>query len=141
MGYIADEIHRAITDNHLESYLLPPSYVEDLRTSIVKQYCTENTALMWEGFKDCVNYQNSNAWSLICDYVKDNECIMFFNESDDKNAFLIPNGAELQKILEDSFGFEFYITNKNYSYLICFNHHDILYGSGEAKEWVQRLKF
>ena len=66
---------------------------------------------------------------------------MFFNESDDKNAFLIPNGAELQKILEDSFGFEFYITNKNYSYLICFNHHDILYGSGEAKEWVRRLKF
>lgn len=139
MGYIADEVHRVITDNHLKAHVLPLKYVDDLRTSIVKQYCTKNTTLMWEGFKDCVNYQNSNAWSLICDYVKDNECIMFFNESDDKNAFLIPNGGELQKILEDSFGFEFYITNKSYSYLICFNHHDILYGSGEAKEWVRRL--
>lgn len=139
MGYITDEVHRAITHNHLKSHVLPLAYVEDLRTSIAKQYCMKNTALMWECFKDSVSYQNPNAWSLIYDYVKDNECIMFFNESDDKNAFLIQNGAELQKILEDSFGFEFYITNKNYAYLICFNHHDILYGSGEAKEWVRRL--
>lgn len=87
MGYIADEIHRAITDNHLESHLLPLSYVEDLRTSIIKQYCTKDTILMWECFKDCVSYQDSNAWSRICNYVKDNECIMFFNKSDDKNAF------------------------------------------------------
>lgn len=66
--------------------------------------------------------------------------IMFFNKSDDKNAFLIPNGTELYKILEDSFGFEFYITNQNHSYLLCFNHHDILYGSGEAKKWVSEIE-
>ena len=66
--------------------------------------------------------------------------IMFFNKSDDKNAFLIPNGTELYKILEDSFGFEFYITNQNHSYLLCFNHHDILYGSGEAKKWVLEIE-
>lgn len=66
--------------------------------------------------------------------------IMFFNKSDDKNAFLIPNGMELYKILEDSFGFEFYITNQNHSYLLCFNHHDILYGSGEAKKWVSEIE-
>ena len=66
--------------------------------------------------------------------------IMFFNKSDDKNAFLIPNGTELYKILEDSFGFEFYITNQNHSYLLCFNHHDILYGSGEAKKWISEIE-
>ena len=65
---------------------------------------------------------------------------MFFNKSDDKNAFLIPNGTELYQILEDSFGFEFYITNQNHSYLLCFNHHDILYGSGEAKKWVSEIE-
>lgn len=46
--------------------------------------------------------------------------IMFFNKSDDKNAFLIPN--------------------QNHSYLLCFNHHDILYGSGEAKKWVSEIE-
>ena len=94
---------------------------------------------MWESFKDYIYYQNSNAWSLIHDYVKDNECIMFFNKSGDENGFLIFNGRELQQILEDSFGFEFYITDKNCSYLLCFNHHDILYGSGKAKAWVNEM--
>ncbi len=83
---------------------------------------------------------NSNAWSLIKDYVKENKCIMFFNKSDDRNGFLISNGAELQKILEESFGFEFYITDENLSYLICFNHHDILYGLGKAKDWIKEVK-
>ena len=54
--------------------------------------------------------------------------------------FLIPNGTELYKILEDSFGFEFYITNQNHSYILCFNHHDILYGAGEAKKWVSEIE-
>lgn len=140
MGYIATEINRAITNNHLKSHLLPLGYVDDLRVSIIKKYCTKNTTFIWECFKDYVSYQNSNAWSLICNYVKDNECIMFFNKSDDKNAFLIPNGTELYKVLEDSFGFEFYITNQNHSYLLCFNHHDMLYGSGEAKKWVSEIE-
>ena len=97
MGYISDEVHRAIIDNHLKLHVLPLAYVEDLRTSIVKKYCTKNTTLIWERFKDCVNYQNSNAWSLICGYVKDNEWIMFFDESDDKNAFLLSDF--LQKVI------------------------------------------
>ena len=76
MGYIATEINRAITNNHLKSHLLPLVYVDDLRANIIKQYCTKNTTFIWECFKDYVSYQNSNAWSLICNYVKDNECIM-----------------------------------------------------------------
>ena len=80
MGYIATEINRAITNNHLKSHLLPLGYVDDLRVSIIKKYCTKNTTFIWECFKDYVSYQNSNAWSLICNYVKDNECIMFFNK-------------------------------------------------------------
>lgn len=139
MGLIADEINRAIKDNHLKSHLLPSVYAEDLRTDIIEQYCNRNSVFMWESFKDCIHYQNSNAWSLIHDYVKENECIMLFDKSEDENVFLISNGRELQQILEDSFGFEFYITDKNYSYLLCFNHHDILYGAGKAKEWINEI--
>ena len=54
MGYIATEINRAITNNHLKSHLLPLVYVDDLRASITKQYCTKNTTFIWECFKDYV---------------------------------------------------------------------------------------
>ena len=82
---------------------------------------------IWEQFKECSHYQNSDAWSKIGDYVKENNCIMFFNKCDDEHAFLI------------AFGFEFYITDRDQSYVICFNHHDVLYGCGAAREWVEEL--
>ena len=80
---------------------------------------------IWEQFKECSHYQNSDAWSKIGDYVKENNCIMFFNKCDDEHVFLIANGVELQTILGESFGFEFYITDRDQSYVICFNHHDL----------------
>lgn len=140
MNYITKEINKIIKDFHLKSSLLPAEKMNYLYSNIIKHYCIKNTSFIWESFKDYAYYQNSNAWSLIKDYVKENKCIMFFNKSDDRNGFLISNGFELQKIIEESFGFEFYITDENRSYLICFNHHDILYGLGKAKDWVKEVK-
>ena len=54
--------------------------------------------------------------------------------------FKIKNGNDLYYLLSETSGFEFYITDFNYSYLICFNHHDILYGCGRAKEWIAGLR-
>lgn len=39
------------------------------------------------------------------------------------------------------FGFEFYITNFETEYVICFNHHDCLLGCGTAKKWVESLHY
>ena len=141
MNYITKEINKIIKDYHLKSYSLSKNEMDYLYTHIIKHYCIKYTPFIWESFKDYTYYQHSNAWALIYDYIKDNECIMFFNKSDDRNGFLISNGAELQKILEESFGFEFYITDRNLSYLLCFNHHDILYGLGKAKDWVKEVEY
>lgn len=141
MNYITKKINKIIKDYHLKSYSLSKNEMDYLYTHIIKHYCIKDTPFIWESFKDYTYYQNSNAWALIYDYIKDNECIIFFNKSDDRNGFLISNGAELQKILEESFGFEFYITDRNLSYLICFNHHDILYGLGKAKDWVKEVEY
>ena len=92
MYKIADEISKIIRDNHLKSHLLSPVYVGNLRTAIIEKYCNRDSTFMWESFNNCEHYQNSNAWSLIRDYVKENECIMFFNKADCENGVLISNG-------------------------------------------------
>lgn len=48
--------------------------------------------------------------------------------------FLIRTGEDLNYLLSETYGFEFYITDKECSYLLCFNHHDILYGCGRAED-------
>ena len=91
MGYIAKEINRVIGVYHLKSHILSRQYTDDFRERIVKRYCDTNMTFIWEQFKECSHYQNSDAWSKIGDYVKENNCIMFFNKCDDEHAFLIAN--------------------------------------------------
>lgn len=54
--------------------------------------------------------------------------------------FLIRSGEDLNYLLSETYGFEFYITDKECSYLLCFNHHDILYGCGRAEGWIDGMR-
>lgn len=38
------------------------------------------------------------------------------------------------------FNVEFYVTNKNNEYLLCFNHHDVLIACGDATEWIKKYE-
>ena len=76
--------------------------------------------------------------NLLKNWLKINVCF-FFNKSDDKSMFLINSGDDLDYILSETCGFEFYITNLECLYLLCFSHHDILYGCGLAYDWIQHI--
>ena len=52
---------------------------------------------------------------------------MFFNEIDERKSFLLRSGNDLFAILSETYGFEFYVTNRKATYLLAFNHHDYLY--------------
>ena len=61
-------------------------------------------------------------------------------QKEEEEMILIQSGEDLNYILSETYGFEFYITDKQCSYLLCFSDHDILYGCGTAKEWIERIK-
>lgn len=62
----------------------------------------------------------------ICNELKDSKVIIKKLDLCEKEMFLIQSGTDLDYILSETYGFEFYITNKQCSYLLCFNHHNIL---------------
>lgn len=95
---------------------------------------------LWENLNQYEALNDDKAWSYLKDFVRDNACIMFFNQEDDKEMFLIQSGNDLNYVLSETYGFEFYITDRKCSYLMCFNDHDILYGCGTAIEWIKSLK-
>ena len=49
-----------------------------------------------------------------------------------KSVLVINNGKSLYRLLDEMIGFEFFITNFETDYLLCFNHHDCLVGCGAA---------
>lgn len=142
MFKISNNIYDAIKNNDISIEELSYSICSNIRKDIYIKYVDEskNYRLLWEKLSECEFLKDSDGWSYIKDFVNDDELIMFFNEDDENKMFRIKNGEELYFILSETYGYEFYITNINTTYLICFNHHDILCGCGEAKQWVKSLK-
>lgn len=114
----------------------------EILDSIFNKYInvSRKDVCLWEKLIHYEALQDAQAWSYIKDFVEDNNCIMFFNQEEEKEMFLIQSGEDLNYTLSETYGFEFYITNKQCSYLLCFNDHDILYGCGIAEKWIKKMK-
>jgi hypothetical protein len=61
---------------------------------------------------------------------------LFFDLSEAIEMFHVPSGASLDQLLHNTYGFEFYVTDRDGTYLIGFNHHDVLIGCGTAGKWL-----
>ncbi len=67
--------------------------------------------------------------------------ILFFNDEREDYGLYLFSGSDLVEVLNETNEDEFYSTDPELSYLLCFNHHDHLLSSGEAvSEWLSKYK-
>ncbi len=111
--------------------------LEQIRLKYLKE--KKEGSWMWENLNDPTVIHDKDAWRYLKHFIGNDDCIILFDQKDDETMFSFSNGKDLDYILSQTFGFEFYITNKDLEYLFCFNHHDILYGCGTAKNWMRLL--
>lgn len=89
--------------------------------------------------------QHPEAWTWIGEFLGRRNALFFYDSSlatgrrPDNSMFLVPHGEDLVRLLEDCYGFVFYVTDEDTSYVLCFNEHDYLIGAGSAREWVSSL--
>ncbi len=116
------------------------SFTNKFCNSQVKHYLWEGfCSLVNKGNLDCVAVSNDDAWSWIDQYIE-NDAIMFFNPYDEKISYVFTNGKDIVNTLAECYNFEFYITNNDFDYILCFNHHRVLYACGDASEWLKLYK-
>ena len=140
MWNISEEVKRAADVLDINITELSRDVSLEIIKIITEKYAAGNSCFLWDDLTDYVYVNNSYAWSWINEYIGNTEVIMFFNESDEKKSFLFKNGDDLVAVLGETYGFEFYVTNKEKSYLLVFNHHDILMACGDAKNWMNTKK-
>lgn len=142
MFKISNHISNELKDSKVIIRKLELNERKEILELVLKKYIkiSEKGVWLWEKFIHYEAWNDDMAWKYIKDFVKDNECIMFFNQEEEKEMFLIQSGDDLNYIISETYGFEFYITNKQCSYLLCFNHHNILYGCGIAEKWINKLR-
>jgi hypothetical protein len=132
---IADEIREVEREHALNVRPIPAPERDLLRERLVRRF-SSGRARLWEDSTDSVSVHSREAWRWISDFVSSRSCVLLFDASDEIEMFAVPSGPVLEQLLANSFGFEFYVTDRDASYLICFNHHDFLICWGSAKEWL-----
>lgn len=137
---ISENIKKVAEINDIFVEILPAEQVQIIKSSVFEKYIGRKKGIfLWENFINATVVNNKEGWKLIADFVGRKKCLMFFEDSEDNNMIVLENGKALYKLLYEMYGFEFYITNFETEFVICFNHHDCLIGCGTAKKWVETL--
>ena len=138
---ISTEIKKVALDRGICIKELRDERVRKVKNDIFKKYIQSRSGVfLWDHFKAPTVIADRDGWKKICAFIGDSSCLMFFDDIEDKSVMVISNGNQLCKLLGEMFGVQFYITNFETEYLICYNHHDCLLGCGTAKRWLESLK-
>lgn len=122
--------------------------VEEYKFNLIKENILKNLGIIihnnsnfiWEKFPESSNICGEFAWEFISDLSPKEECYLFFNQIECKNAYLFENSKCLCDVIGETYNCEIYVTNYDGTYIICYNHEMILSGCGEAKQWIDNLK-
>lgn len=128
------EILSAEREHALGIRLLPAADRDRLRERIGARYGRSNW--LWETAGGGASVRDADGWRWIGEFVGPRSCILLFNPGEEAEMFHVPSGRALHDLLANTFGFEFYVTDAEDTYLLCFNHHDVLVGWGSAAEWI-----
>lgn len=115
---------------------LPPNETDDVFRILRDRFADSTSDLpLWETIDDHVSRKRANGWQDVGEYVGDASCLLV-TEKDGPEVYRVSSGKDLTNLLTECPGFEFYVTNDDYDFLLCHNHHDYLIGTGGAAEWV-----
>jgi hypothetical protein len=141
MGHIKKEIQGALEFLKINAKILNEEETSKIVNGIYTKYTNgKKSRRIWENTINDVRVVSENDWKWISRYIGNTEAIMFFEPTDEKIAFVFSNGDDILRVLEECFGFEFYLTNFKLDYLLTYDHHNVLGAVGDAAEHLQRFK-
>ena len=136
----ANEVMDACKKFTCNCKLIESMKADTIRLEIERRFARQaNDLPLWERLHSDSSIFNRNGWRLINAFTRSRAILMFFEYKEDKSVVEIQNSAHITEILEECTGFTFYITNETVDFLLCFNDHDFLIGTGSAQEWLHTL--
>lgn len=119
---------------------LEPTEVDRILESIRRRFTAgdQDRRNLWEEFEDDLSRKCIDGWQRLCEFPEPHPLILF-QDTSEFEGFSFPASESLHRVLAESPGFEFYLTNAEAAFVICFNHHDYLIGVGTAKDWLATI--
>lgn len=114
---------------------------ESVREQTCRKYAHGHESWLWEHFDECVVFVDEHHWKTVGTCVGHREIFLFFDGDEDRAMFAFRSGEDLAKVLEQSFRFEYYVTDESSNFLIAVNHHNIIHALGDIEAELQKIKY
>ena len=144
MRNLRDDIKKAMKEISLaENLLKEVSYFEheEILKRINSQFLTTNnydgTIWWWQSYKDlkqyAIHFKDGLAVDMLDKLLPNRATKYWFVASEENGKYwLYESGIEAIKvIIQEMYGFEYYIVDKKYRWILCENHHNMLIGLGQ----------
>ncbi|HLP50776.1 MAG TPA: hypothetical protein VK154_07825 [Chitinophagales bacterium] len=137
----SDDFKNAVENLHFKYDVLSEYKSNSLRSLVYSKFTnTPNYSYpLWENLHSFKGVIFDFAWEWLSDLLKDEKVIIFFEEANDKLAFVIMDGSVIPQIMNECPAMTFYITNENVDFLYAYHHdHSIFRVCGSAKEKFEK---
>jgi hypothetical protein len=140
---VKDEIHAAIDRQNLSSNVfreLADDAAESIYRSALRRFVPEGEPRWWwEHFTSdaTVDFPGGDGWQHIPELVPDaNEHVWFIVEDDSLPFYPVYDAtpSAIGAVIADCYGFEYYIVQREFQWLLCETHHNRMIGVGDAVE-------
>ena len=113
-----------------------------------QRFCTSPEAYWWwESFREehsSLYFENGKGFLKLIEICPDpEEKVWFVAESSTFPSFPVYQGTveAIQRVSGECHPFEYYLINKDYRWLVCENHHDLVFAVGSpVKERLEQLE-
>jgi len=156
MRNLRDDIQKAKKEISLNENLLKEvSHLEyeEILKKINSKFLTTNKyddkIWWWQSYKDlksyAIHFKKGLAFEILDKLLPNKEIKYWFIASEENGKYwLYESGIEtIKTIIGEMYGFEYYIVDKKYNWILCENHHDILIALGKEiadKLWKYEIK-
>lgn len=136
-----EEIENACKKLNIDVEIISKETSMKLIEEIVEKYKPHKLSGHLAIYNDSISIPTSDYEFTFSTYLNKESIYIFFDqENHEKNQVIrIEEGQRLHQIMEESYGMEYFLTNKKMSYLIAVNWY-VIEGAGEATEWMKELK-
>jgi hypothetical protein len=115
---------------------LPPDEAERIHQSALRHFVPHGQPRWWwEHFPEstAVRFAGGDGWRHLAEIVPDaDESVWFIAEDHALPGYSVWEASvcDIQAVVGECYGFEFYVIQRQYHWLVCENHHDVVVAVG-----------
>lgn len=121
--HIRDEVRRAVSDVGIDADELAADEAVAILSALGVRHATPGNRALWERLK-VPGERDADGWMKAASFFEGE--LILLSDADPKPFGFRLAAADVGPLLEECFGFVFYLTDSSFSKLVCFNDHDVL---------------